>query len=84
MLAGLCNGLAGDVAHAAIAGAPDGRPAVLGRACAWVIGHGGPMTALHDNARSRRLRPSGREIGQPRAILLISAHWLTGHYTRLG
>ena len=61
---------------------------MAGRPC-WAapargINQGGPMTALHDNARSRRLRPSGREIGQPHAILLISAHWLIGNYTRSG
>jgi 4,5-DOPA dioxygenase extradiol len=41
------------------------------------IGHGSPMNALQDNRFSRRLRQWGADIGQPRAILMVSAHWLT-------
>lgn len=41
------------------------------------IGHGNPMHALHDNAYTRALARVGREIGKPKAILCVSAHWLT-------
>ena len=76
-LAGLTGWLAGRDAHATTAAAPDGRPPLTGRAPALFIGHGSPMNALHDNAFTRRLQQWGHEIGQPRAILMVSAHWLT-------
>jgi len=41
------------------------------------IGHGSPMNALQDNVFTRRLRKWGQDIGKPRAILMVSAHWLT-------
>ena len=41
------------------------------------IGHGSPMNALQDNAFTRSLQAWGRHIGKPRAILVVSAHWLT-------
>jgi len=47
------------------------------------IGHGSPMNALQDNAFTRRLRQWGLAIGRPRAILMVSAHWLTRGTTEL-
>lgn len=41
------------------------------------IGHGSPMNALQDNAWSRELSRLGQSLPRPRAILAISAHWLT-------
>lgn len=41
------------------------------------IGHGSPMNALAENAFSRSLAQLGRELPRPKAILVISAHWLT-------
>ena len=41
------------------------------------IGHGNPMHALHDNAYTRTLTRLGREIGKPKAVVCVSAHWLT-------
>jgi 4,5-DOPA dioxygenase extradiol len=41
------------------------------------IGHGNPMNALADNEYTRAWRHLGEEIGKPRAILCISAHWYT-------
>lgn len=41
------------------------------------IGHGNPMHALHDNAYTRTLARLGREIGKPKAVVCVSAHWMT-------
>jgi 4,5-DOPA dioxygenase extradiol len=41
------------------------------------FGHGNPMNALADNEYTRAWRRMGEEIGKPRAILCISAHWYT-------
>ncbi|HQU60601.1 MAG TPA: 4,5-DOPA dioxygenase extradiol [Saprospiraceae bacterium] len=41
------------------------------------VGHGSPMNGIEDNEFSRRWRQMGREIPQPKAVLCISAHWLT-------
>lgn len=41
------------------------------------IGHGSPMNALAENAFSQSLARLGRELHRPKAILVISAHWLT-------
>jgi 4,5-DOPA dioxygenase extradiol len=41
------------------------------------IGHGSPMNAIADNAFTRMLGDWARELGRPRAILMVSAHWLT-------
>ena len=40
-------------------------------------GHGDPMNALADNPYTRSLSRLGREIGDPAAIVCVSAHWLT-------
>ena len=56
---------------------PDGRPPLQGRAPVLFVGHGSPMNALADNDYTRTLRAWGRQIGQPKAILMVSAHWLT-------
>lgn len=41
------------------------------------VGHGSPMNGIEDNEFSGRWSELGREIPQPRAVLCISAHWLT-------
>jgi 4,5-DOPA dioxygenase extradiol len=41
------------------------------------IGHGSPMNGIEDNDFSRRWHELGRELPTPRAVLVISAHWLT-------
>jgi Catalytic LigB subunit of aromatic ring-opening dioxygenase len=56
---------------------PDDRPLMTGRAPAIFIGHGSPMNAIQDNDFTRTLRQWGRELGLPKAILVVSAHWLT-------
>lgn len=41
------------------------------------IGHGSPMNAIADNAYTRALNRLGAELPRPKAILCISAHWMT-------
>ncbi len=41
------------------------------------IGHGNPMNAILDNTFSRTWKTLGKELPHPKAILCISAHWLT-------
>ena len=41
------------------------------------IGHGNPMNVLQDNAFTRDWERIGREVSRPKAILSISAHWIT-------
>ncbi|HEU4601305.1 MAG TPA: 4,5-DOPA dioxygenase extradiol [Steroidobacteraceae bacterium] len=41
------------------------------------FGHGNPMNALADNEYTRAWRQMGEEIGKPKSILCISAHWYT-------
>lgn len=41
------------------------------------IGHGSPMNGIEDNEFSQRWRQMGEEIPLPKAVLCISAHWLT-------
>lgn len=41
------------------------------------IGHGNPMNALADNPFSRVLGALGKSLPRPRAVLCVSAHWMT-------
>ena len=41
------------------------------------VGHGSPMNGIEDNEFSQRWRAMGKEIPKPKAVLCISAHWLT-------
>lgn len=41
------------------------------------VGHGSPMNAIEDNEFSQRWFQMSKEIPQPKAVLCISAHWLT-------
>lgn len=41
------------------------------------IGHGNPMNALWDNDFTQHLQQIGKSIDKPKAILVVSAHWLT-------
>lgn len=49
----------------------DGKMPVL------FIGHGSPMNGIQDNEFSLEWEKKGRELPQPKAVLVISAHWLT-------
>jgi 4,5-DOPA dioxygenase extradiol len=41
------------------------------------LGHGSPMNALEDNDHTRAWRAIGAAMHKPRAILCVSAHWVT-------
>lgn len=41
------------------------------------LGHGSPMNVVGDNAVTRAWTRLGRALGKPRAVLCVSAHWLT-------
>lgn len=41
------------------------------------VGHGSPMNAIEDNEFSRRWAKMAKEIPVPKAVLIVSAHWLT-------
>lgn len=44
---------------------------------ALFVGHGNPMNALDDNANTRAWNALAAELPRPRAVLAISAHWVT-------
>jgi len=75
------NALAQELRRAVAAPPPpaaaDDRPAMRGRAPSIFIGHGSPMNALQDNRFTQTLQRWGRELGTPRAIVVVSAHWLS-------
>jgi len=41
------------------------------------VGHGSPMNAIEDNEFSRAWTEAGQALPKPRAILCVSAHWVT-------
>jgi len=47
------------------------------------VGHGSPMNAALDNPFTRSMAALGRALPRPRAILCVSAHWLTEGELRL-
>jgi len=42
------------------------------------IGHGSPLNIILDNEYTRSLAKLGQTLPRPKAIMVISAHWLTG------
>ncbi|MEL6375837.1 MAG: 4,5-DOPA dioxygenase extradiol [Pseudomonadota bacterium] len=41
------------------------------------LGHGNPMNAIEDNAYTQSWTALGQTLPRPKAILVISAHWMT-------
>src|ERR1700674_4011935 len=41
------------------------------------LGHGSPMNAVADNGFTRTLAALGARLPRPKAVLCVSAHWLT-------
>ena len=50
---------------------------ILNRAPVLFIGHGSPLNAIEDNAFTRTLKNLKSIYPKPKAILCISAHWMT-------
>ncbi len=46
------------------------------KAPALFISHGSPMNIIDDNAYTRDLKALGKKLEKPRAVLVISAHWI--------
>jgi 4,5-DOPA dioxygenase extradiol len=44
---------------------------------ALFIGHGSPMNIINDNDYTKSLRKMAYELPKPKAIVVVSAHWLT-------
>ena len=44
---------------------------------ALFVGHGSPENVVLDNRFTQNLRRCGQQLNKPKAILMISAHWLT-------
>ena len=44
---------------------------------ALFVGHGNPMNAIEDNVYHRNWQAMGKKLPRPKAILSVSAHWLT-------
>ena len=47
------------------------------------VGHGSPMNAIEDNEFSRTWKQIGKSLSRPKAILCVSAHWMTSGDTRV-
>lgn len=41
------------------------------------LGHGSPMNAIEDTAYSRAWQDLGKTLPKPKAVLVVSAHWMT-------
>ncbi len=70
-LAGMHSGIA------APATAGDAKLTDQKRQPVLFIGHGSPMNIVADNNFTRMLAQWGRDLARPKAILMVSAHWLT-------
>jgi 4,5-DOPA dioxygenase extradiol len=55
----------------------DSLPKQGTRMPAFFIGHGSPMNGIEDNEFSRSWANLGKSLTIPKAVLCISAHWLT-------
>ena len=47
------------------------------------VGHGNPMNAISDNSFTKTWKEIGTQLPRPKAILSISAHWLTRNSTKV-
>jgi 4,5-DOPA dioxygenase extradiol len=55
----------------------DGLPQQGDKLPVLFIGHGSPMNGIEDNRFSQTWYTLGQQINKPKAVLVISAHWLT-------
>ena len=66
----------------ASSGSEAARP-MTGRAPAIFVGHGSPMNAIQSNRFTHALGQWGEALGKPKALLVVSAHWLTERETQV-
>jgi 4,5-DOPA dioxygenase extradiol len=69
--AAIMTSLSGFRRFAAELGEQDAKMPIL------FVGHGSPTNAIEDNEFTRRWRQLAREIPVPKAVIIVSAHWLT-------
>lgn len=50
---------------------------------AMFVGHGSPMNAIEENTYSKKWREIGLKFDSPKAILCVSAHWMTRGNTKV-
>jgi len=74
VLAGLGGWLRASAAESAKVSSGTGR---VSRQPVVFVGHGSPMNAIEANPFTQTLGEWGKRLGHPRAVLVISAHWLT-------
>src|SRR4051812_46962688 len=55
----------------------NGNGEVKAKMPAFFIGHGSPMNAIEENVFTASWKAIGEEFPAPKAVLCISAHWLT-------
>lgn len=63
--------LEGNMINKLLNGSPTERMPVL------FVGHGSPMNAIDNNDYTKTLGALGKKLPKPKAILVISAHWMT-------
>ncbi len=61
-----------------------GNPHDIEKMPALFIGHGSPMNLVLKNGFTDSLEKLGRTLPRPKAIMVVSAHWLTGGSTCVG
>lgn len=74
---GLGTALAGGLGSALAAVSQATAGATTPKMPVLFIGHGSPMNAISENAFTRSLAGLGQALPRPRAMLVVSAHWLT-------
>ncbi len=47
------------------------------------VGHGSPMNSIEENIFTKTWKAIGESLPRPRAILMLSAHWITEWETRI-
>lgn len=73
----MATGTAGALTLGSFKNLTDQFPEQDERMPALFIGHGSPMNGIEDNEFSLEWAKIAREVPRPKAILVVSAHWLT-------
>lgn len=73
----MATGTAGALTLGKFKNLTDEFPETDERMPALFIGHGSPMNGIEDNEFSLEWAKIARELPRPKAVLVVSAHWLT-------